>query len=102
MHNGAYTFLDNVIRHYRDPVAAHRNYDTSQLDPRIASLLRLDQSTQSQLMATLDTSLTRPLALSDEDIALIRQFLKALTDARALIQLREIPDQVPSGLPVFE
>jgi hypothetical protein len=53
-------------------------------------------------MATLDTSLTRPLALSDEDIALIRQFLKALTDARALIQLREIPDQVPSGLPVFE
>jgi cytochrome c peroxidase len=102
MHNGAYTLLDNAIRHYRDPAGAHRAFDPSQLDPRIASLIRLDQATQAQVMATLDTSLARPIALSEDDVAQIRKFLKALTDPRALIQLDEIPDHVPSGLPVFQ
>ena len=102
MHNGAYTFLENAIRHYRDPVQAYRDYDPGQLDVRIAGLIRLDQATQAQVMATLDTSLTRPVLLSDQDVQLIKVFLRALTDRKALIQLHEIPDQVPSGLPVFE
>jgi cytochrome c peroxidase len=102
MHNGAYTRLDNAIRHYRDPVTALRAYDPSQLDSRIIALVRGDEATLSQIIATLDTGLTRPVALSDEDMILIQRFLKALTDSRAVIQLKEIPDGVPSGLPVFE
>lgn len=102
MHNGVYTQLENAIRHYRNPVMAHRDYDPGQLDSRIAPLIRLDQATQAEVMATLDTGVTRPIDLSDADVALIRQFLKALTDPRAFIQLHEIPDHVPSGLPVFE
>ena len=102
MHNGVYTQLENAIRHYRNPVAAYRDYDPGQLDPRMVPLIRLDQATQAEVMATLDTGVTRPIDLTDADVALIRQFLKALTDPRAFIQLREIPDNVPSGLPVFE
>jgi cytochrome c peroxidase len=102
MHNGAYTLLVNAIGHYRDPRAAYRDYDPGQLDPRLASLIRLDLATQASVMSTLDTGLMSPPRLSDADIALIHVFLKSLTDPVALIQLQEIPDQVPSGLPVFE
>jgi cytochrome c peroxidase len=102
MHNGAYATLENVIRHYRDPAVAYRSYDPGQLDSRLASSARLDPATQAAVLATLDTALAVPLPLRDADVALIVAFLKALTDPAAFIQLEEIPDRVPSGLPVRE
>lgn len=102
MHNGAYPILDNAIRHYRDPRLALRQYDPGQLDPRIAHLLRRDQATLDAVLATLDTSVRTPLVLPDGDVALLRVFLRSLTDPAALIQLEEIPDRVPSGLTPFE
>lgn len=102
MHNGAYPILDNAIRHYRDPRLALLSYDPGQLDPRVAPLIQRDQATVAAVLATLDTSLRVPTVLTDQDIALIRVFLRSLTDPAALIQLEEIPDRVPSGLSPFE
>jgi cytochrome c peroxidase len=102
MHNGAYTNLENAIRHYRDPRLAYRDYDLAQLDPRVAPLIQLDPSIQAQVMATLDSGVAQPLRLSPTDVALLHAFLRSLTDPAAFIQLEEIPDSVPSGLPTFE
>jgi cytochrome c peroxidase len=102
MHNGAYTSLENAVRHYRDPAAAYRNYDVAQLDFRIVSLVLRDGATESDVLSTLDRVFLRPVDLSDQDVRLLLIFLKTLTDSRAYIQLPEFPDSVPSGLPVIQ
>jgi cytochrome c peroxidase len=100
MHNGAYTTLEAAIRHYRNPRAALLDYDASPLDPRLASLLHLEAA--PSVLTTLDSVVSHPLSLSDADVAMLIAFLKSLTDPAAFNQLDQMPDQVPSGLPLFD
>ena len=102
MHNGAYTFLESAIMHYRNPAAAYRNYDVAQLDPRIVALVRRDPATEAAVLSTLDRTLPPTVQLSPQDVRLLIVFMKSLTDPRAFIQLAEFPDSVPSGLPVIQ
>lgn len=102
MHNGAFTSLSDVVRHYVDPVASLVHYDPSQLQPRIVSLVDRDPATIDAILATLDTGVATPPPFQEGDIQLIVAFLKSLTDPRAHNQLSEIPPSVPSGLPVFD
>jgi cytochrome c peroxidase len=102
MHNGAYTRIDAVVRHYRDPRAALRSYDPAQLDPRIAPLVHNDPATAEAILVTLDTAVLPRRSLSEEDIDLIVSFLRSLTDPAAYLQLHQIPDRVPSGLPLAD
>ncbi len=102
MHSGAYTALDAVVRHYRDPREAYAAYQGDGLDPRILPLVHVDARSRETVLATLDPRVTGPLPLSDTDVALLVNFLRALTDPAAFNQLALVPDAVPSGLPVRE
>ncbi|MDY6965428.1 MAG: cytochrome c peroxidase [Halobacteriota archaeon] len=100
MHDGAFTTLEGVIRHYMDPEGALRNYDVSQLDPELQDTFQGDEETISAILKNLDPFLQNPPNLSDEDVDDIIAFLEALTD-HSMAELHEcIPESVPSRLPL--
>ncbi len=101
-HNGAYTNLEDMIRHHLDPETALANYDISQLDPLIQGTVRLEPDLINALLATVDPELPTGIALTDQDVNDLAAFLFATTSPSLdrLLSLR--PDRVPSGLPVDE
>lgn len=102
MHNGVFTSLDAVIRHYSNIPLALALFDPSTIDPRLRPTLRLDAATQAALLVTLDTTLRRPIRLTAADVQDIHAFLLALSDPHSSNLLSAIPAAVPSGLPVFD
>ena len=102
MHNGAFTTIEQVLRHYRDAEASLRQYDAAGLDPRIDSLVDRNPQTLDAILATLDPAMKAPVDLRESDMSLVVAFLACLTDPAAVNQLREIPPGVPSGLRVFD
>jgi cytochrome c peroxidase len=105
MHNGAYTSLEQVVRHYTNADSALRNYPVAQLDPALQSMYRGDATTITKILATLDGRLRsgfggpfiRLTAAEQSDLV---AFLKALTDPAARDLSALVPASVPSGLPV--
>lgn len=83
-HAGAYTSLEQIVRHYIDPAAALRNFDYSQLDPSVqvtntatntqAALDKIEQDLQAGHLTVEN------VALSDQDVEDLLAFLSALTD----------------------
>jgi cytochrome c peroxidase len=105
-HDGAYDTLEAVVRHHLDPVAALEAYDTSQarlpsdpaLDP-IDFLVHENSAVRDQIANANELA---PQDLSDEQVADLIEFLQALTDPASLDLRRDVPDAVPSGLPLAE
>ncbi|HEY7683008.1 MAG TPA: cytochrome c peroxidase [Gemmatimonadales bacterium] len=102
MHNGSYRTLEDVIRHYRDPGESLARFDPTPLDPRLIPTLRIDPATVAEVLATLDPRLRVGIRLSDQDVLDLAAFLRALTDPASGILLDDVPDNVPSGLPVLD
>lgn len=102
MHNGVFSSLDAVIRHYSDIPLGLTLFDPSTVDGRLRPTLRLDPATQAAILATLDSVLRRPIRLSATEVQDLHAFLKALTDPKSSNLLSAIPATVPSGLPVFD
>jgi cytochrome c peroxidase len=101
MHNGAYSTLENVVRHYMNADSALRNYDAMQLPVALRTTVRNDQSTISALLTNLDFRLAgRQIELTASEQADIVAFLKSLTDPAARDLSHVIPASVPSGLAV--
>ncbi|MEO8199771.1 MAG: cytochrome c peroxidase [Gemmatimonadota bacterium] len=101
MHDGVYSTLEAAVKHYRDPSQSLQEYEPAQLDSRYRGLYHPSESDNQRILASLDPLVSRPLSLSEGDVADLVAFLRTLTDPRALNQVRIIPAQVPSGLPVF-
>ncbi len=101
MHDGAYTSLAAVIRHYRNPAAALDHYDPTQLDPRFRALVQNAPSILEMLKGSIDPILQQPIPISESEVTELLAFLRALTDPAAINMVSEIPSHVPSGLPVF-
>ena len=84
-HAGAYTTLENVVRHMLDPFTAVANYDFSQLNPTIqaSDMLFNTQSALDRLeksrIADVD-GVHRAVVFSEDDVTNLVEFLKALTD----------------------
>ena len=103
-HDGAYATLDAVIRHHLDPVKALNNYDQKQaVLPSRPDLDATDFVVQNDphrraLIAADVTS--RPKKLSKAQILSLIEFLKALTDPKSRDLQSDIPDHIPSGLPL--
>lgn len=104
MHNGAYTTLEDAIRHHTDPKAAYENYDITQieLDMQAAQGLKpmgpvFDR--RNPVVLGHDPGQTR-IDLTDAQIGELIEFLKSLTDPRMLDTASLAPATVPSGLPV--
>jgi cytochrome c peroxidase len=101
MHNGAYSTLENVVRHYTNADSSLRNYDATQLPVGLRSTVRNDQATISALLTNLDFRLSgRQIELTASEQADIVAFLKSLTDPAARDLSHVIPASVPSGLAV--
>ncbi|NNF43874.1 MAG: cytochrome-c peroxidase [Phycisphaerales bacterium] len=105
-HAGSYNTLEGVVRQLLDPVVALQNYDTSQaVLPSRSDLDAVDFSVQGDARRVGGIARAcelEPIALSEEEIAELVDFLHALTDPSSLDLRWTTPMEVPSGLPVFD
>ena len=100
MHDGAFTSLETAVRHQLDPVGSLTSYDASQLQARFTATVDTDVTRNAARAAALDPVMSVPVILSDAELGDLMAFLHALTDPASLNLLQEVPDSVPSGLPV--
>ncbi len=105
-HSGAYDTLEAIVRHYIDPVAALHQYDPGQaVRPSRPDLDARDlvvQSDPARLAAIAEANEATPVDLGEREVLLLLAFLHALTDPAALDLRAEIPQSVPSGLPIWD
>jgi cytochrome c peroxidase len=102
MHDGAYTTLAGAVRHMLDPASSLLAYDPSQLAPALYGTFQDDATILDAILANLDEKVLDPVLLSDAQVADLLAFLTALTDPAAADLRGDIPDRVPSGLPVAD
>ncbi len=100
MHDGAYTTLEGAVRHLLDPTTSLRHYDVSQLAPDMQSTFQGSETILAAILANLDPLVAAPKLLTDAEVNEILTFLESLTDPTEAALGGDIPDEVPSGLPV--
>ncbi len=105
MHNGAYTSLEDAIRHHLDVEAALRRYTPAGqgLDADLAG----PTGPWEPVLARLDPRLAQPIVLSDQEFRQLVAFVReGLLDRRARPERlrRLVPKSLPSGRPplIFE
>ncbi|MBK8207595.1 MAG: putative Ig domain-containing protein [Planctomycetes bacterium] len=99
MHNGAFETLDEVLVHYRDKAASSGAYtgaNITQAADLAPTLLPVAPMTQNLSPVFLNV----PGNLTPNELADLKAFLEALTDPAAINRTQEVPQSVPSGLPV--
>jgi cytochrome c peroxidase len=102
-HNGAFTQLDDAIRHHLDVVASARNYDAKKAG--VDKDLRDRLGPIDPVLARLDPLLATPIQLSQREFHDLVAFVRdGLTDAR--VNARQLcplaPAEVPSGFTTLE
>lgn len=99
MHNGAFTRLEDAIRHHLDPARSVLTY--SPIAAGVARDLQGPMGPMLPVLARLDPRLRHPSALSDEERNDLVQFVRTgLLDPGAAQLSFLIPTRVPSGRPV--
>lgn len=78
LHNGAYSSLQEVVRHHLDPEAALRNYTGSHLPPDLRATVQNEPVTVRAILQTLDPLLQDPTHLSAREIERLIAFMQAL------------------------
>ena len=107
-HAGAYNDLGAVILHHLDVPAAMSVWDPSQLvlpsRPDLDAIDTIVQSDPVRVQAIVDSNEIEPMSVKGLDKKLQRMiaFMAALTDPAAEDMTADIPDSVPSGLPVAD
>lgn len=101
-HNGAFTRLEDAIRHHLDVFASARGYDpgTAGIDQD----LRAPMGPIEPVLARIDPILATPTELTDHEFQQLLDFVRnALLDRRATSDglKKQIPKSVPSGFPVL-
>jgi cytochrome c peroxidase len=98
MHNGALEDLQDVVRHYGNPLTAIEGYDPTWLHPDLVDTVQTDEAHIADITSTLSDDL--PTTPQFVGLANIIQFLEVLTDP----SVDDLPDAVPevaaSGLPI--
>lgn len=100
MHDGVYSTLEEVVRHYNNVDSALKSFDPATLDLSLRASYHGDAATIAKVLSTLDGRLQRSLQLTPAEQAQLVAFLKSLTDPAARDMSSVIPSAVPSGLPV--
>ena len=103
-HNGAFADLEGIIRHHLNPADSLNSWQPEMANlpavPWLAAIDFLvwdDRIEMNRYRQKIDIE---PVALSDDEIANLTDFLHALTGRSAKTLRFGIPDTVPSGLPV--
>ncbi len=101
-HSGAYSSLEAMVEHYRDPQREIRDYDPSQLIlPSRRNLDRFDllvMQDPRRVAAIAASNEARRGRLNNRDIDELIAFLRSLTDPSARDLSSQVPARVPSGL----
>ncbi|HSN75189.1 MAG TPA: FG-GAP-like repeat-containing protein [Anaerolineae bacterium] len=100
MHNGAYSSLEDAVRHHLDPGEWCEQYDYGQLPADIRSDLVVKPAVMEEMVESIDPLVAEAPTLTDAEIGQIMAFMEALTDPAAADLSHVIPESVPSGLPV--
>jgi len=100
MHNGAFTSLEETVRHHLDPAAGLQAYDPQQLTAALQDTCQDQPEVLSAILASESASASDQIQLSAAEMQDLLAFLNALTSPRALDLADTIPATVPSGLPV--
>ena len=101
-HNGAFTRLEDAIRHHLDVFASARNYN-----PEVAGVdadLLAPMGPIEPVLANVDPILATPIQLTDDEFRQLVDFVRnGLLDKRATPEVlkKQIPKSVPSGFPVL-
>ncbi len=101
-HNGAFTRLDDAVRHHLDVFTSARNYNP--VAAGIAPDLRAPMGPIEPVLARVDAILETPIELTEEEFSQLVDFVRnGLLDHRARPEnlRRLIPRSVPSGFPVL-
>jgi cytochrome c peroxidase len=101
-HNGAFTRLEDAVRHHLDVFASARDYSPGAAG--VASDLTAPMGPREPVLELLDPVLDAPIRLTDEEFSQLVDFVRnGLLDQRAKPEnLRKlIPRSVPSGFPVL-
>lgn len=102
-HNGAFTMLDDAIRHHLDVLASLRNYDAKRAG--VASDLVTRMAPIANVAATIDPLVRDPLRLSTQEQDDLIQFVRTgLLDERMLPShtCALVPKSLPSGAPLLK
>lgn len=101
MHDGAFATLEAAVRHHLDPASSLRRYDpAAHLPPELRDTFQSSAELMEDMLFRLDPVLKEPIRLRDGEVNALLVFLEALTDPAALDLSADIPERVPSGLPV--
>jgi cytochrome c peroxidase len=100
MHDGVYSTLEEVVRHYNNGDSALKAFDPSQLDPSLRASYRGDPTSIAKIIGAADFRLRQSLRLTPDQQRQLVAFLKSLTDPSARDMSAVVPASVPSGLPV--
>ena len=100
-HNGAFTRLEDAIRHHLDVEASVRGYDP--VHAGVDRDLSLRLGPMEPVLARLDPGIANPVRLTPGELKSLVRFVRiSLTDDRARPErlCRLVPETVPSGMPV--
>jgi cytochrome c peroxidase len=101
-HNGAFTRLEEAIRHHLDVLASVNNYNPATAG--VAPDLRGPLGPMAPVLARIDPRLANPIHLTDEEFRQLVDFVtNGLLDPNAKPEnLRKlVPKSVPSGRPTL-
>jgi cytochrome c peroxidase len=102
-HNGAFTKLEDAIRHHLDVFNSARNYNPEAAG--VAADLRAPMGPIEPVLERVDPILRTPIHLADDEFEQLVDFVRnGLLDQRARPEKlrRMIPRSVPSGFPVLK
>lgn len=102
MHDGAFTTLRAAVHHMLDPATSLQHYDVAQLPADLQDTFQGDAATIDAILANLDAAFAKPRSVSETQVDDLLGFLEALTDPMASDLSTDVPDAVPSGLPVYD
>ncbi len=104
-HDGAYTELEDIVRHHLEPEKMMMAYDCKtalsvpyrKLIKNFDCKLMEDELQRKEILASSDLP---AVSLSEDEIAALLAFLAALTDESMRDRNDQVPESVLSGLPV--
>jgi len=106
-HAGAFNSLEMVVKHHLSPETSLVNYDceSSPVLPYREDLSELDCKVMDNadvVDAILESNELENIHLNKKEMEYIIDFLHSLTDPNSLATRNDVPNTVPSGLPVAD
>lgn len=105
-HSGAFDTLETMVRHHLDTIDSLYDYDPSQLSlPSRVDLDERDIAAMADLNVVANIAKANelsPVRVRESEIRQLIDFLHALTDPAMIDMRRDVPKELPSGMPLAD